>query len=246
MNSPGLSSPQLRWFVCSILFGLATTISRGQDKKEYPNPERFESAIRQFEKQDAASPAPANAIVCVGSSSMLKWHKNIHEDLAPLTVIARGFGGSNMNDLLHFLHRVVLVYKPRAVVIYEGDNDIGIGITPVKITETFNRVVAKIHAALPKTRIYFLAIKPSGKRWQLWPEMQKANHLIADRCAADPLLTFVDVATPMLDANGQVKKDIFVEDNLHMNRAGYKIWRAVLRPILMKNEARFEKQPAIK
>jgi lysophospholipase L1-like esterase len=36
----------------------------------------------------------------------------------------------------------------------------------------------------------------------------------------------------MLDGNGVVLQDIFVDDNLHMNAKGYDIWTNVLKPIL--------------
>ncbi len=234
--------PAGRLVILVVLLSAASVSGQAAETEGYPSPKRFESAIEHFEKQDHFSPPPTGAIVCVGSSSMRKWHGKIHEDLAPLTVIARGFGGSNMNDLLYYLDRIVLKYKPRAVVIYEGDNDTAVGISPSTIAEMFRKVATRIHQALPQARIYFLAIKPSVARWKLWPKMQQANRLIAHQCAQDPRLTFVDVATPMLDSNGQVKKDIFESDNLHMNRKGYEIWRDVLRPILMAHEAKFEKQ----
>jgi len=233
-------------FLVAIAASVATppsiSTSAEQAPKKYPDPARFESAISQFEKQDHISAPPADVIVCVGSSSMRKWHDTIHQDLEPLTIIARGFGGSNMNDLLHFLNRVVLVYKPRAVVIYEGDNDTAAGIPPAEIARKFHEVVAKIRAALPDARIYFLAIKPSVKRWNLWPRMKQANERIAAQCARDPQLTFVDVATPMMATNGKVKPDIFAKDNLHMNRKGYEIWRDVLRPILLTTEGPHEQR----
>ncbi len=42
---------------------------------------------------------------------------------------------------------------------------------------------------------------------------------------------FADLWTPMLDKNGQVLTSIFLEDNLHMNAEGYKIWQAVLEAV---------------
>ena len=203
---------------------------------QYGDPARFEDAIRQFEKQDATNPPPAGAIVCTGSSSMRMWHKLIHQDLAPLPIVARGFGGSNMNDLLTFADRIVIAYRPRAVVIYEGDNDIAQGIDPAAIRDKLVALVEKIHAQLPKVRIYCLAVKPSIARWKLWPKMQQANQLLAAQCQRDERLTFVDVAREMLDAQGQVKTDLFIADGLHMNRKGYVIWRDTLRPILVQHK----------
>lgn len=210
--------------------------------REYPKPERFEQAIRAFEELDRKAFPPPDAIVCYGSSSMRGWHSNVVADLAPLTVIPRGFGGSNMNDALHYVDRIVLPYRPRAIVLYEGDNDIAAGITPEKIRDTFRALVTKVHQQLPAVRIYVLSIKPSIKRWNLWPQMEAANRLLAEVCAGDARLTYVDVAGAMLDENRQPRKELFQKDDLHMTRAGYEIWRDRLKPILDKAELSREPQ----
>ena len=222
----------------------ASVVSAQTDSGEiakYPDPARFEQAIQTFEAEDSKVMPPQGAIVGAGSSSMRGWHKTIGADLEPLTIIPRGFGGSNMNDLLYFAERVVIKYKPRAVVIYEGDNDTASGIPPAVIRDTFNAFTAKVHEHLPETRIYFLTIKPSVARWEMWPRMKEANGLIAAECEKSEFLTYLDVSTPMLDESGEVLKDIFVEDNLHMNSAGYEIWTDAVRPVLIKNELEFER-----
>ena len=208
----------------------------------YGDPTRFEKDVKRFEEADAKARPPEGAIVCTGSSSMKGWHGTIKEDLAPLTVIPRGFGGSNMNDLLHFADRLVIAYKPRAVVVYEGDNDIKSGIAPEKIAVTFKAFVEKVHAALPGTRIYVLSIKPSPSRWALWKNMRAANALIKAQCEADRLLTYIDVSAGMLDESGQPRNDIFQSDKLHMVRKGYEIWRDAVRPVLVAAEEKHERK----
>ena len=224
----------------AFLVGFLGTPCLGQDSGEYPAPERFSEEIQRFEAEDRRQAPPRNAIVCIGSSSMRGWHGTIRGDLAPLTIIPRGFGGSNMNDALHFADRIVLPCRPRAIVVYEGDNDVAQGIAPEKIADTFRAFSKKVHADLPECRIYFLSIKPSIQRWSLWPKMKEANHLVAMECMKDKRLVFVDVASGMLDGEGNPRRGLFKEDKLHMTRAGYVIWRNVLRPILAKAELRFE------
>ena len=210
------------------------------DDKHYVNPKRFEKTIERFEVADKKEPPPQGAIVCIGSSSMRGWHGTIHKDLAPLTVLPRGFGGSNMNDALHYADRIVLPYKPRAIVLYEGDNDVAQGISPKKIADTFGEFVKKVHKRFPKCRIYFLSIKPSINRWHMWPKMKETNSLIAEKCAKDRRLTFVNIASGMLNEEGTPRTHIFKKDNLHMNGEGYVIWRDTLKPILLKSELQYE------
>ncbi len=213
----------------------------GSDKK-YGSPERFEKVIQRFEDVDKKQPPPQGAIVCVGSSSMRGWHGTIQNDLAPLTIVPRGFGGSNMNDALHYADRIVLPYKPRAIVVYEGDNDVAQGISNIQIVGTFRRFVEKVHNQFQECRIYFLSIKPSIKRWRLWHKIKETNRLIATECIKDKHLTFVDVASGMLNDEGTPRKEIFKKDNLHMTRDGYVIWRDALRPVLLQSELKYEKQ----
>jgi lysophospholipase L1-like esterase len=203
---------------------------------KYADPARFEQQIQEFETQDAKSPPPTGAVLCVGSSTMRMWHGMIHEDLAPLTVVARGFGGSTMHDLLHFSDRIVIPYRPRAILVYEGDNDIAQGVGPQEIFATWRAFVERVWEHLPETRIYFMAIKPSESRWKLWPQAEEVNRLVAEHCARDPRLTYLDITTALLNRDGQVRGELFLEDRLHLNRAGYTALRDVIQPVLVEQQ----------
>jgi len=207
---------------------------------KYNDPKIFETAIVQFEEADSIEFPPKESIVVIGSSSIRVWTATINDDLAPLTIIPRGFGGSNMNDALYYTNRIILPYEPRAVVIYEGDNDVAQGVSPRRIVTTFNKLIKSIYNKRPNCRIYFISIKPSISRWHLWEDMQKTNKLIEKECSKNELLTYVDVASPMLNENELPRNNIFLEDNLHMNSAGYSIWKNVLKPILLESELNYE------
>jgi len=207
---------------------------------KYDDPARFADTIAAFKAADCKDRPPVGAILSVGSSTLTRWNETIAQDLAPLTVLARAFGGSTMPDLLHYMDRVVIPYRPRAILLYEGDNDFAAGATPQEIADNFGRFFARLDELLPEARTYVLSIKPSIARRQMWPEMTVANRLIADQCDGRSR-TFIDVATPMLDDKGQPRAGIFDNDGLHMKPAGYAIWLDVIRPILIRRELAFEK-----
>ncbi len=204
------------------------------------DPTRFEDAILAFEAQDKISPPAEGAILLTGSSSIARWNDQAKAALAPLSVIPRGFGGSVMEDVLYYLDRVALTYKPRAILIYEGDNDTSFRIPEDKIVRQFEQIVAKVHATLPETRIYVLSVKPSILRLDVWPAAQRVSARLEGIADADILVHYIDVATPFLKADGSVMTDIFVADNLHLNDKGNAIWGAAIKAGLMKIEGQFE------
>jgi lysophospholipase L1-like esterase len=227
-----LSAAALAWLVCA-----SPALSQ-----QYPDPARFESDIQKFEQQDKTAAPPEGAIVLTGSSSIARWNDQARAALAPLTVIPRGFGGSIMHDLLQYLDRVALVYKPRAILIYEGDNDTGAtpAIPNEAILGDLRQIIARIHQKLPQTRIYVLSVKPSVLRRARWPVAQQLNEGYRQIAAKDPLVYYVDVASPLLNKDGNVMTDIFIADNLHLNDLGNAIWGAVIKAALMPMEARVE------
>jgi len=198
------------------------------------DPAFFADEIAAFAEQDRARPPPERPIVFVGSSSVRLW-STLAEDMAPLPVINRGFGGSQLASVNHWIEETVLRYRPRAVVLYAGDNDLDERTkkTAADVVRDFQSFVARVHETVPDARIYFLAIKPSKQRWARWPEQSKANQAIAALCAADPRLAYLDVATPLLGPDGAPRDDVLLFDGLHLNATGYAAWTQVVRPRLV-------------
>jgi lysophospholipase L1-like esterase len=201
-----------------------------------PDPARFESEIAAFENWDRQNSVPREAILFVGSSSIRMWQTA--ESFPDLPVINRGFGGSHISDVNHFADRIVLKYKPRVIVFYAGDNDIADGKPPQQVFEDFQRFVRLVRRRLGGTQIIFISIKPSPARWKLWPQVQEANALVKDFSKSDSRLNHVDAAKPMLAPDGQPRPEIFLDDELHMNAAGYRLWTHILTPVLQEAMAR--------
>jgi lysophospholipase L1-like esterase len=194
-------------------------------------PAKWAKDVDKFIAADAITPPPRDAVVFIGSSSIVKW-KSLATDFPGVKVINRGFGGSELADSVFYLDRIAIPYHPRVIVLYAGDNDLEAKKTPETVAADFEAFCAKVHGALPATRVIFIGIKPSPSRWKIHEQMEKANALIAAFCAKDPRRVFVDVWRPMLDAKGQPRPELFVADKLHMNPAGYAIWTPLVAPHL--------------
>ncbi len=191
---------------------------------------RWESKIRQFEAQDREQPPPKGGILFVGSSSIVGWDLERH--FPDLPVINRGFGGSQIADSIHFAPRIVLPYEPRTVVLYAGDNDIAAGKTPQQVLADFRRFVEIVHADLPKTKIVFIAIKPSIRRWQLIDRIREANRLVQEASEKKERLVFVDIDPPSIGDDGKPRPELLKADGLHLNDDGYRLWSSLVRPHL--------------
>ena len=224
-----------------FLFSMALLVFSLPTSAQSTDPTRWEENMQRFERQDRLDPPAEGAIVLTGSSSIARWNDQAVAALAPLTVIPRGFGGSVMGDVLYHLERVALRYKPRAILIYEGDNDTAYGIPEIKILGQLKEIIAKIHDQLPAARIYVMSVKPSVLRQNVWSIAQKVNWGYEAIAKNDPLVYYIDAASPFLKANGSVMTDIFVDDNLHLNDMGNLIWGSTIRAALMPQEVRHEK-----
>jgi lysophospholipase L1-like esterase len=214
------------WYLAGVLIIAGGLAARAAEPAADPNPARFAAEIQAFAAWDSKNASPRGAILFVGSSSIRMWRSA--ESFPDLPVINRGFGGSHISDVNHYVDRVVLKYRPRVVVFYAGDNDIADGKTPQQVLADFERFVATVHQQLPDTRIIYLPIKPSLLRWEKWPQMQEANALVQRLAENDEQLTYVDTATPMLGDDGRPRKELFLDDGLHMNATGYRLWSEIL------------------
>lgn len=191
--------------------------------------DKWAKEMAAFEEQDRKDPA-IGGVVFVGSSSIRLW--DLAKSFPGLPALNRGFGGSEIPDAVSHVDLLVLKHRPRIVIFYAGDNDIANGRTPQQVFDDYKTFVGKVHAALPATKIAFIAIKPSIQRWALVDKVRAANGLVRDQARSDERLGFVDVDGPMLGWDEKPRKDLFVADGLHMTPKGYEVWTALVRPFV--------------
>ena len=198
--------------------------------------ERWEGSMAEIRKRDRDTPAKGGSLLFVGSSSIRMW--NLKKSWPEKATINNGFGGSTIADSIHYFDTLFLPYQPDAILLYAGDNDIANGLTPAQVSEDFQTLASLISLAFPEAPVVFIAIKPSQKRWEMWPDMKKANDLIAAQCAAKPHFHFADVGSIMLDgARGAPDKNWFLEDGLHLSESGYAKWTALIKEILQEADS---------
>lgn len=193
------------------------------------DPSKWEKEIAAIEAKTKAVGDPKGAILFVGSSSIRLW--DLGTSWPGLKVLNHGFGGSTLPDTIHFFDRLAVPFAPKAVVVYAGDNDIGsFGRTAAEVASDFETLAAKMEKQLPGVPLIYIAIKPSVKRWNLWPEMKAANDAIAKICTDRGHLHFADISVPMLqDRDAAPAAEWFKQDGLHLTPMGYAEWTRVIR-----------------
>lgn len=197
-------------------------------------PDRWESAIQAFEKSDREKPPPEGAILFSGSSTIRMW--KTAESFPDLPVINRGFGGSQIADTLRHADRIILPYKPRIIVFYAGSNDLASGKTPEQAFESWKAFTRKVHEALPRTRILFIGIKPTNRRWDQRDLQKKLNALVAAHAKEDPRRGYLETEPAFLGEDGKPRADLLLPDGLHLNPEGYKVLTALVRPHLVEKK----------
>lgn len=197
------------------------------------DPLAWSADIERFEALDAERPAVPGSVVFVGSSSIRLWDTLVR-DMAPMTVVKRGFGGSRLFDAVYWADVLVTRHDPAAIVMFSGTNDLAQPNpkSALEVAQLFGQFVARVRELGCDAPIAYIAITPTPARVEFLPEVLEANRLIREMCATDDSLQFVDTAPGFLDSRGQPDPSLFVEDGLHLKPGGYAFWTARLKPVL--------------
>lgn len=196
--------------------------------------ETWEAEVAALERAAAATRRPDAPVVFTGSSSIRMW-PNLERDMSPLPVVNVGFGGAQMDAVLHYVPRIVLPWTPRAVVLCAGENDMEPhrGKTPEDVLLDCRRFADLLSGSAPLAKLFVLSVKLSPARRDSWPAIRQLNSLLKTFCEEDDRRLFVDLTGPGLDAAGNPRDALFREDGLHLSRRGYALWTSILRPILV-------------
>lgn len=200
------------------------------------DPEAWESTIRKFEIQDQQHPPAKNSVLFIGSSSFTFW-STLSQDMAPIPVINRGFGGSYMRDMVKHIDRIVLPYQPRIIVMFAGTNDITANDPALahQVFDGYVTFVERVQAAQPEVKITYIAITPTPTRWKFWSISQEANRLIQAHAQNDPNLRFIDLSEQLLGAEGKPDRSLYKFDGIHPNAQGYAKWTETIKPQLKED-----------
>jgi lysophospholipase L1-like esterase len=214
--------------ILSALLLLSFALFFSQEKKPV-----FWQDIQNFKKLDQENAPPKDAVLLIGSSSFTKW-TDVSDYFPGKTIINRGFGGSRLTDLNYYAEDLLAPYQPKQIIIYCGDNDFADNhqLKTKEVVSRYKTFYKKIREKFPNIEVDYISIKYSPSREQLWPQMKETNQKIEAFMKKEKNAEFIDITKAMEDADGNVRKDIFLEDMLHLTPEGYQIWAKVITPYM--------------
>jgi lysophospholipase L1-like esterase len=213
------------YFLFLALFLIeASRFARGADATHDFN--KYEKEISAFEEADRAAPPPKGAILFTGASHIRRW-TTLAQDFPQVQVINRGFGGSDIRDATHFASRIIFPYAPKAIYFRAGGNELWNGRRSVDDAfGDFKDFVAVVHSKYPETDIVFISNVRSIARAKQAEKERALNTLIADFIRGKKHLRYIDVYDLMVNTDGRLRPECFVEDGLHFSPVGYKLLAA--------------------
>ena len=192
----------------------------------------FENEIQKFIEEDTVSFPKKNQVLFVGSSSIRFW-LSLKQDMEPISVINRGFGGSQIVHVNNSFDEIVAPYNPKAIVFYCGSNDLAGLKEPKEVFNEFKVFYEEVRSRLPSTKVFVIGIKPSPSREYQEDKQIRWNNMISDLAIKENNLFFLDVWPAMLMENGKADPSLFIKDMLHMNKKGYEVWTGIVKPALL-------------
>ena len=202
---------------------------------------QFEEEVSVLESLDLEERAGEKDVLFIGSSSIRLWD-NIQVDMYPYSSVKRGYGGAHFYDLIHFSERLVKNHYPKAILIFvandiTGSNDfinlVG-DISPNEVKKLFRynyKSIRRIHKHIP---IFLIETTPTPKRWKVWNKILQANKKLERFCKQETNLYFISTRDKFIGDDGLLIQSLFLNDELHLNVDGYKLWSSVIKSKLIE------------
>lgn len=194
--------------------------------------DRYEASIAAYQAADKLRAPEPGGTLFLGSSTFTLWGHDLEREFGRFHALNRGFGGSTIPEVDHYLERICFPYRPRLVVFYVGTNDVAEGHSPQQILDDFEQMMAHLRRQLPNTRVAYVSMAMPPSRVEFAGQYEDANRKLRQFCEDEPNTDFIDVSQLLMDDQGRPKAEYYRADLLHMKPSGYALWIPVLREYL--------------
>lgn len=225
----------MKQFLILLISSAILSCSPVAKYRNKPEVKAWENDIQKFEQLDKSDKYSPEAVLFAGSSSIKLW-STIQNDMAPYTVIQRGYGGAKLSDFAVYADRIIAPHRCSAIIIFVANDITGSTSdkSPEEVARLFRYILKTIRLTHTDTPVFWIAITPTAARWSVWNRIQEANAAISDVCSHNKNTWFIRTDFAFLDENGKPKTGLFIDDKLHLNQQGYVIWSDIIKKELEK------------
>jgi hypothetical protein len=218
--------------LCAVLFAAALAVPAWLPAQQSG---RFQADIDKMLARDKTNPPPRDGVLFVGSSIFRLWTQ-LSEQMAPLPVFNRAFGGSVTQDILDRTEQLVLPYKARIIVYYCGSNDVNAGESAEAILGRTKQFLKIVSEKAPTTFVYYTAIQKAPDKRNRWDVVEAVNREMERYSHEARNLGYIDLNPVLFDRQGNLRQDLFLPDNLHFRpeSTAYAEFAQIVKPILTR------------
>lgn len=190
-------------------------------------PPIYENLSKQF----ASFPTSKKDIIFLGNS--ISSYTNWNELLRLPNARNRGIPGDITFGVLERLDDIIRG-KPAKIFILIGINDIGRNFPDSIILQNYRRIIQRLKAGTPSTRIYFQTLLPVNNTFSpALAHFNKDEHILfvnegLRKIAGEENIQLIDLYPQFLDSNNRLIKE-YSYDGLHLNHRGYQLWAQLLK-----------------
>jgi hypothetical protein len=196
--------------------------------------QRWSTEIKAFDALNKAG-LPKDPILFYGSSSIRLW-ENIQTDLTPLSVVRRGYGGASLHDASYFAKRVLYPIDYRALVLFIGNDIWGneFDKTPAEMRKLMKYIIGVSRKHRPNAEIFLIEVTHVPARAHLMAEWDAANEMLKELAKSNDDLHFIRTKDLYVKPNGEIRAELFRDDDIHQNDQGYELWKVRIKRELLR------------
>lgn len=217
----------LTLFACSFLIAESTSAQTTAKWDSTYRPGNYELKVAQFKSYKNSS----SDIIFLGNSitAGTDWTELLNLPKAK----NRGISGDITFGVLERLDEVI-EGKPKKVFILIGINDISRNIPDDIILGNYRKMISRIKAGSPSTKIYFQTLLPTNESFGKFKNhYNKENHIHyvnngLKELAKKEKVTLIDLYPEFLNKENRLEAK-YTYDGLHLNSLGYSKWAEILK-----------------
>lgn len=182
-----------------------------------------------------ALPHDSNSIVFIGTS--LTENFELTEIFHQCNLKNRGITSDITEGILNRLSPVIKD-QPKKIFIEAGINDLGKGISEVKLVANYTEIIKRLQLATPNSQLYIQSILPVANKGQYPtynnPEINAAILRVNEQLkslAESRKVIYIELYNNFV-SNGEMNPQYVIDDGIHLNGEAYKLWAQLLGPYL--------------